>query len=116
MGNAQRLLNGNTLITESSGRFFEVTREGATVWEYINPFFDKPSLAVSQTLRATRSSQQSVTVGKRSPGLEARVERRPGEGQAFFSAGSPPRARRVLARFDVGQRYCPSGLPRRTIS
>jgi hypothetical protein len=39
MDNAQRLLNGNTLITESSfGRFFEVTREGAIVWEYVTPF------------------------------------------------------------------------------
>jgi hypothetical protein len=29
MGNAKRLPNGNTLITESSvGRFFEVTKEG----------------------------------------------------------------------------------------
>ena len=43
MGNSQRLPNGNTLITESSfGRFFEVTREGEVVWEYVNPFFGKP--------------------------------------------------------------------------
>ncbi|MCT8267790.1 arylsulfotransferase family protein [Afifella sp. JA880] len=34
----QRLKNGNTLITESSGgRLLEVTREGDIVWEYINP-------------------------------------------------------------------------------
>ena len=43
MGMAQRLPNGNTLITESSfGRFFEVTKEGEIVWEYVNPFFGKP--------------------------------------------------------------------------
>ncbi len=43
IGNAKRLPNGNTLITESSfGRFFEVTREGEVVWEYVNPFFGKP--------------------------------------------------------------------------
>lgn len=36
---AQRLPNGNTLICEGpSGRFFEVTPGGETVWEYINPF------------------------------------------------------------------------------
>ncbi len=36
---AQRLPNGNTLITEgATGRFFEVTREGETVWEYVSPF------------------------------------------------------------------------------
>jgi hypothetical protein len=35
---AQRLANGNTLITEGrSGRLFEVTPEGEIVWEYINP-------------------------------------------------------------------------------
>ncbi|SDL18952.1 Arylsulfotransferase (ASST) [Modicisalibacter muralis] len=35
---AQRLPNGNTLITESNGgRLLEVTREGDIVWEYFNP-------------------------------------------------------------------------------
>ena len=35
---AQRLPNGNTLITEGApGRLFEVTREGEIVWEYMNP-------------------------------------------------------------------------------
>jgi hypothetical protein len=37
---AQRLPNGDTLITEGpGGRLFEVTREGQIVWEYINPQF-----------------------------------------------------------------------------
>jgi len=36
---AQRLLNGNTLVTEGRpGRLFEVTAEGSIVWEYNNPF------------------------------------------------------------------------------
>jgi len=36
---AQRLKNGNTLITEGgSGRIFEVTRAGKVVWEFISPF------------------------------------------------------------------------------
>lgn len=40
MGNAQRLPNGNTHITESStGRLFEVTPQGDVVWEYIIPWF-----------------------------------------------------------------------------
>jgi hypothetical protein len=35
---AQRLPNGNTLITESDGgRIFEVTPPGDIVWEYVNP-------------------------------------------------------------------------------
>jgi len=37
---AQRLPNGNTLITSGpTGRIFEVTKEGAIVWEYIWPAF-----------------------------------------------------------------------------
>jgi len=37
---AQRLPNGNTLITEgASGRLLEVTKEGRIVWEYIYPVF-----------------------------------------------------------------------------
>jgi hypothetical protein len=37
---AQRLVNGNTLVTEGpDGRIFEVTREGGIVWEYLNPLF-----------------------------------------------------------------------------
>ncbi|MBZ4419310.1 aryl-sulfate sulfotransferase [Myxococcus sp. RHSTA-1-4] len=39
ISSAQRLLNGNTLITEgATGRVFEVTRKGDVVWEYISPF------------------------------------------------------------------------------
>ena len=37
---AQRLPNGNTLITAGAGgRMFEVTKEGAIVWEYMYPMF-----------------------------------------------------------------------------
>jgi hypothetical protein len=72
MGNAQRLQSGNTLITEASfGRFFEVTKEGEIVREYVNPFFVSPFLAARQPLRATRSSGRSVIAQRRSPGLEA---------------------------------------------
>jgi Arylsulfotransferase (ASST) len=67
MGNAQRLPNGNTLITESSfGRFFEVTKEGETVWEYVNPFFGKPFFGgpptseSNQVFRAIRYSAQEL--------------------------------------------------------
>jgi hypothetical protein len=38
LGTAERLSNGNTLITESDGgRAFEVTRNGEMVWEFYNP-------------------------------------------------------------------------------
>ncbi|HEY3517036.1 MAG TPA: aryl-sulfate sulfotransferase [Gammaproteobacteria bacterium] len=40
ISSAQRLPNGNTLITEGAGgRMFEVTTDGAIVWEYMNPLF-----------------------------------------------------------------------------
>ena len=40
---AQRLPNGNTLITEGpGGRLFEVTQDGTIVWEYIFPVFTGP--------------------------------------------------------------------------
>jgi hypothetical protein len=36
---AHRMKNGNTFINEGAkGRFFEVTREGKIVWEYLNPY------------------------------------------------------------------------------
>lgn len=37
---AQRLPNGNTMITEGSdGRIFEVTPDHQIVWEYVNPYY-----------------------------------------------------------------------------
>ena len=40
VSSAQRLPNGNTLITEGSfGRLFEVTPKCETVWEYISPYY-----------------------------------------------------------------------------
>lgn len=36
---AHRMNNGNTFINEGpKGRFFEVTKEGKIVWEYLNPY------------------------------------------------------------------------------
>ena len=40
ISSAQRLPNGNTLVTAGAGgRIFEVTREGTIVWEYMYPLF-----------------------------------------------------------------------------
>ncbi|MDP6179053.1 MAG: aryl-sulfate sulfotransferase [Desulfatiglandales bacterium] len=44
ISSAQRLPNGNTMITEGSdGRLFEITPEYEIVWEYISPYFGKVS-------------------------------------------------------------------------
>jgi uncharacterized protein (UPF0248 family) len=67
MGNAQRLPNGNTLITEASfGRLFEVTKEGEIVWEYVSPYFGKPLFGgpptseSNQVFRALRYSAEEI--------------------------------------------------------
>jgi hypothetical protein len=55
ISSAQRLPNGNTLITEGSdGRIFEVTREHQTVWEYISPYWRKAPLNLNLVYRAYR--------------------------------------------------------------
>lgn len=42
-GAAQRLPNGNTLVTESDGgRLFEVSARGELVWEFVNPIRSGP--------------------------------------------------------------------------
>jgi hypothetical protein len=52
---AQRLPNGNTLVTEgASGRLFEVTKEGAIVWEYMYPLFSGPQSSSNAVYRGYR--------------------------------------------------------------
>jgi hypothetical protein len=64
-GNAQRLPNGNTLINEALfGRFFEVTADGDTVWEYVNPYFGpgtaSPAAQTNSVFRAYRYTAEEV--------------------------------------------------------
>lgn len=55
ISSAQRLPNGNTLITEGSdGRIFEVTAEHEIVWEFINPYWGKISMPMNMIYRAYR--------------------------------------------------------------
>jgi outer membrane protein assembly factor BamB len=62
ISNAQRLPNGNTLICEGDfGRFFEVTREGELVWEYVNPYFGgPPNVQNNRVFRAYRYSAEEI--------------------------------------------------------
>jgi hypothetical protein len=54
ISSAQRLPNGNTLITEGSGgRLLEVTRDHEIVWEYISPYWGK-LFGVNMVYRAYR--------------------------------------------------------------
>ncbi len=55
ISSAQRLPNGNTLITEGSdGRIFEVTADHEIVWEFINPYWGKISMPMNMVYRAYR--------------------------------------------------------------
>ena len=66
---ADRLPSGNTLICEGAwGRLFEVTPEGDTVWEYINPCFseDHPNFKGHNfVFRAYRYAANSAEIGGR---------------------------------------------------
>lgn len=54
VSSAQRLPNGNTLITEGGdGRFIEVNKDCDTVWEYISPYVDT-KFSHNQVYRAYR--------------------------------------------------------------
>jgi hypothetical protein len=67
VSNAQRLPNGNTLICEGTfGRIFEVTAEGAVVWEYVNPYVGGPPNApANQIFRAYRYGEEEIARARR---------------------------------------------------
>ena len=67
ISSAQRLLNGNTLITAGAGgRMFEVTKEGTIVWEYMYPQFSgaNASNAVYRAYRVPYAWIPQLTIPK----------------------------------------------------
>jgi hypothetical protein len=65
-GSAQRLPNGNTLITESDrGRVFEVTRDGKIVWEFYTHEID-----TRKNKRATIYRMMRITEPEKFPRLK----------------------------------------------
>jgi hypothetical protein len=61
ISSAQRLPNGNTLITEGSdGRIFEVTPDHQIVWEYISPYWRQGALHLNLVYRAYRAPYEWV--------------------------------------------------------
>jgi hypothetical protein len=57
---AQRLQNGNTLITEGNyGRLFEVTPKKEVVWEYVNPYFAAQQITCDRS-PAVQGEQNSI--------------------------------------------------------
>jgi hypothetical protein len=72
-GTAERLPNGNTLITESdNGRAFELTPDKTLVWEFFNPI--GPATRASSSRRSSSSSdcrRTSQSAGPRAPARRA---------------------------------------------
>ena len=60
-GSNQRLLNSNTLITESNrGRVFEITKEGKVVWDFYNPDTDTKNKKRATIYRLARISNSEI--------------------------------------------------------
>ncbi len=108
ISSAQRLPNGNTLITEGAGgRIFEVTQEHEIVWEYINPYRGMEG-KINMVYRAYRLPYEWIPQVTRP---EERAIPRLDNSQ-FRVPGSPRRkARKVTAvkssrRKFYGSQYC----------
>jgi hypothetical protein len=93
ISSAQRLPNGNTLITEGAdGRIFEVTPKHELVWEYLSPFRGRLR-RIHMVYRAYRVPYEWV------PQLERPKEipiPRKDPGEFSLSGGSPKKALRVV--------------------
>jgi hypothetical protein len=92
-GGAQRLPNGNTFITEAAtGRLFQVTREGETVWEWVNPHLvDTVFGPTPVVFRSHWYARDDARVP------ETRSARSPRPPTRSASAGRPSRPPRVPA-------------------
>jgi hypothetical protein len=88
VSSAQRLPNGNTLVTEGwDGRIFELTADKAIVWEYVSPYFGNDPTRTNRIFRAHRVPYDWV------PQLERPVETRvvPPDITTFRVPGSASR-------------------------
>lgn len=64
LGSAQRLANGNTLITETEGgRAFEVTPDQKIAWEYLNPHTGNDGDLIACLCEVVRLDRASVDAG-----------------------------------------------------
>ncbi|MGQ0734505.1 MAG: aryl-sulfate sulfotransferase [Acidobacteriota bacterium] len=88
VSSAQRLPNGNTLITEGwDGRIFELTADKAIVWEYVSPYFGNDPTRTNRIFRAHRVPYDWVPQVPRP--VETRVV--PPDITTFRVPGSPGR-------------------------
>ncbi|MGE0811790.1 MAG: aryl-sulfate sulfotransferase [Vicinamibacterales bacterium] len=86
VSSAQRLPNGNTLVTEGwDGRIFELTPDKTIVWEYVSPYFGDDPTRTNRIFRAQRVPYDWVPQLPRP--VETRVARP--DNTAFRVPGSP---------------------------
>lgn len=114
ISSAQRLPNGNTLITQGAdGIMIEVTQEKEIVWEFVNPIKNQfmPELMQASVYRAYRIPYEWV------PQLETPEEvsviavmRRP-----FLGAGALPQKSQLLTDIEVASGIV-TGFPRNGLS
>lgn len=80
-GAQQRLPNGNTLITESSGgRLFEVTPDGRIVWEFLNPVRAEAPDDPGRSILPVVSWGQRVAPQALAPAFQAELTARQKQG------------------------------------
>jgi len=71
---AQRLPNGDTLICEGkAGRVFEVTENGRTVWEYLNPLGGELEPSKQGGKAPPHALFRAVRIPKNHPGLKGHL-------------------------------------------
>ncbi|WP_299391746.1 arylsulfotransferase family protein [Pelagibius sp.] len=79
----QRLPNGNTLITESTGgRLFEVTEDGRIVWEFINPIRARHPEDPDQVILPVVSWGQRIAADDLQPAFHEALQRKEEERSA----------------------------------
>jgi hypothetical protein len=100
ISSAQRLPNGNTMITEgATGRIFEVTPQHEIVWEYLSPYFSRRN-NTNMVYRAYRLPYEWV------PQLEPPQEKAiaPVDISKFRVPGSPKKRAGKVTKINRGRR------------
>jgi hypothetical protein len=91
---AHRMSNGNTFINEGAkGRFFEVTKEGKIVWEYLNPYrgeLRKPNGDPIPPMPLTYVAFRSTFIPADHPGLANRKLEPMTQQPKVFVMAPPP--------------------------
>ncbi len=91
---SHRMSNGNTFINEGArGRYFEVTKEGKIVWEYLNPYrgeIRKPNGDPNSPMPMTFSGFRGTFMPAGHPGLANRKLEPLNPQPKVFVMPSPP--------------------------